>query len=75
MIILLLNGEVSTIRNDVTVGCRRRCTTGRVIAGRLQSIAELICVTRLWVVVFHTRGELIAVRRFGFPRSSRVGFV
>ena len=38
IIILLVNGQVNTIRNNVPCGCRRRCRTGRVIAGGLESI-------------------------------------
>ena len=75
VIILLVDGQVSTIRNDVPLRCRRRCRTGRVIAGRLKSTAELMCVTRIRVVVLLAIGTLVILVRFGFPESSRVGFV
>ena len=32
-------------------------------------------VTLIWVVVFVAIGALVALGRFGFPRSSRVGFL
>ena len=75
MIILLVDGQVSTIRNDVPGGYRTRCTAGRVIAGRLESLAELVCVTLIRVLVFLAIGALVTLGRFGFPRSSRVGFL
>ena len=40
-IILLVADEGSRIRNDVPSECSRRCRTARVIAGGLESIAEL----------------------------------
>ena len=75
MIILLVDGQVSTIRNDVPGGYRTRCTAGRVIAGRLESIAELVSVTLIRVVVFLAIGALVTIGRFGFPSSCRVGFL
>ena len=75
MIILLVYGQVGTIRNDVPCECRRRCRSGRVIAGRLKSIAELVSMTLIGVVVFLAIGVLVTLGRFGFPRSSRVGFL
>ena len=75
MLILLVNGYVSTIRNTVPRRCRRWCRSGRVIAGGLESIAELMCVTLLSVVVFLAIGALVTLVRFGFPRSSRVVFL
>ena len=75
MIILLVNGKVSTIRHDVPRGCRRRCRIGRVIAGRLESIAELMCMTLIRVVMFLGPGALVCLSRFGFHRSSRVEFL
>ena len=39
------------------------------------SIAELMCVTLIRVVVCLAIGLLVSLRRFGFPRSSRVGFL
>ena len=73
MIILLVDGQVGTIRNDVPCGCRRRCRTGRVIASGLESIAELVSVTLIRVVVFLAIGALVTLGRFGFPRTSGVG--
>ena len=55
--------------------CRTRCRTGRVIASRLESIAELVSVTIIRVVVFLAIGALVTLCSFGFPRSSRVGFL
>ena len=75
MIILLVDGQVCTIRNDVPCGCRRRCRTGRVIAGGLESIAELVSMTHIWVVVFLAIAALFTILRVGIPRSSRVGFL
>ena len=72
MIILLVDSQVSTIRNDVPRGCRSRCRTGRVIAGGLESIAELVCVTLIRVGMFRAIGALVTLVRFGFPRSRRV---
>ena len=43
--------------------------------GGLESIAELVCVTLTWVVVFLAIGALVTLERFGFPKSSRVGFL
>ena len=73
MIILLVDGQVRTISNDVPCGCRRRCRAGRVIGGGLESIAELVSGTLLRVVLFRAIVALVALGRFGFPRSSRVG--
>ena len=75
MIILLVNSQIGTISNDVPGGCRRRCRTGRVIASRLESIAELVSMTLIRVVVFLAIGALVTLVRFGFPRSSRIGFL
>ena len=75
MIILLVNGQVGTIRNDVSRVCSRRCRAGRVITGGLESIAERVCVTLLRAVVFLAIGGLVTLGRFGFPRSSRVGIL
>ena len=75
MIILLVDGQVSTIRNDVPCGCRRSCRTDRVIAGGLESIAELVRVTLVLVVVFLAIGVVLTLVRFGFPRLSWIGFL
>ena len=75
MIILLVDGQVSTIRNDVPCGCRNRCRTCRVIVGGLELIADLVSVTLIRVVVFVAIGALVTLWRFGFPRSSMVGFL
>ena len=75
MMILLGHGQVGTIRNDVPRGCRRRCRTGRVIVGRLESMAELMCVTLMGVVMFLAIGGLVTLVRISFPRSSSVGFL
>ena len=74
MIILLVNRQVGTIGDDVPQGCRRRCRSGRVIAGRLESIAELMCMTLLRVVVCLAIAALVTLVRFGFPRSISVWF-
>ena len=75
MILLLVDGKVSTIRNDVQGGCRRRCRTVIVIAGGLALIAELVCVSLIGVVVFLAIGALVTLGRFDFPTSSRVVFL
>ena len=75
MIILLVHGQVRTIRNDVASGCRRRCRTSRVIAGGLQLITELVYVTLMRMVMFVVIRALLTLGRFCFPRSSRVGFL
>ena len=75
MIILLLDGQVSTIRNNLPCGYRRSCRAGRLIAGGLESIAALVCVTLIRVVVFLAIGVQVTLEWFGFPRSSRVGFL
>ena len=74
MIILLVDSQVRVMRDNGPSACRRRCRTGRVIAGRLESIAEGMCVTRIRVVVLLTIGALVTLGRFGFPTSNRVGF-
>ena len=75
MIILLVDGKISTMRNDVPSGCRRRCRTGRVIPSGLESIAELVSVTLMRVVVLLAIGVLVTLGRFCFPRTSEVGFL
>ena len=75
MIILLVDGQVGTIGNNVPCGCRRRCRTGRGIAGRLESIAELMSVTHIWVLAFLAINAVVTLETFGFLRSRRVGFL
>ena len=74
-IILLVDGQVRMTRNDVPWGCKRQCRSDRVIACRLQSIPELICVTIIRVDVLLAIGARVTLGRFGFPKSSRVGFL
>ena len=45
------------------------------MACRLESIAELMCVTLISVVVFFAIRARVTLVRFGFSRSSRVGFL
>ena len=75
MIILLVDAQVGTIGNNVPRGCRRRCRTSKVIAGRLELIAELMSMTLLRVIGFLAIGALVTLACFGFPSSSRVGFL
>lgn len=75
MIILLVDGQVRTIRNDVPAGYRRRYRTNRVIVGGLESIAELVCVTLIRVVMLVVIRALVTLSRFDFPRWSRIGFL
>ena len=42
---------------------------------RLESIAELMCMTLIWVVVFLPIGALVTLVRFGFPKLSRIEFL
>ena len=75
MIILLVDGVFSTIRTNVPAGCRRRRRTSRGITSGLASIAELVSVTLMRVVVFLAIGSLVTLGRFGFARTSGVGFL
>ena len=75
MIMPLVNSQVSVIRTNVPCRYRRRCRAGRVITGRLQSIAALMCVTTMRVVVCLAIGALVTLERFGFHRCSRVEFL
>ena len=75
MIILFVYGQVSTIRQDVPVGCRRRCRAGRIIAGRLESIAGLLSGTSMMVVVLRAIRALGTLVRFVISRSSIVPFL
>ena len=34
-----------------------------------------MCVTVIWVILFLAIGALVTLERFGFPRSSSVGFL
>ena len=74
MIILLVDGQVRTIRNTVPCGCRSRYRTGRAIAGSLVLITELMCVTHMTVVMFLAIRALVIFASFGFPRASSVWF-
>ena len=75
MTIMVINGQVSTMRHNVTCEWRSSCRTSAVLAGRLESIAELVCVTLIRGVVCLAIGGLVILVRFGFPRLSRVGFL
>ena len=74
ILILLVDGQVRGIRNDVPCECRRRCRTSRVIASGLESIADLVGMTLIGVVVIVAMAALVTLWRFGFLMSSRVGF-
>ena len=75
MSVLLIHSHVCIIRNDVPSGWRSRCTTVSAIAGRLESIAELMCVILMRVIVFSAIGALVTIRRFRFPCSSRIRYL
>ena len=75
MITLVIASQLTTMRNDISSGYSSRCRTSAGLTGALESIAELMCVTLIWVLIFLAIGELVTLDRFGFHRSSRVGFL
>ena len=75
IILVLLDGQVGMIRNNVLWEYRRRCSIRGSFAGGLESIAELICMTLISVIMFRAIGALVTLLRFGFLRSRRVGLL
>ena len=75
MITVGIASQLTTIRNDVPSGCSCRCRTSVGLTGGRESIAELMCVTLIWVLGFLAIAELVTLDRFGFHRWSRVGFL
>lgn len=67
IIMLLIHGQVSTIRDDVPSQCSRRCGTDRVIVGVVDSITELMFMTTIRVVNFLKIGALVTLISFGLP--------
>lgn len=75
MIIRLIDSHFRRIRKVVSYRFRRRWRAASLIAGGLESLAPLMCVTPIRVVMFHAIEGRVSIVRVADPRLSRVGYL
>lgn len=71
----LVDGQVSTMRNNVPRGYRRRYRTRGFIRCGLWSIPEFVSMPCKRMMMFLARVALVTLASFSCARSSRVGFL